>query len=287
MGNDSRVADDTVPNPKSPIQNPKSADESAGHWSLVTDHSSTNPKSKIQNPKSALWAALVLAALALTRPEAVAMVGAAAGLLAWGAARRPGPGRWALAGVAAGAAVLGLLPLGLNLLYTGHVTPNAAAAKLILYEYPEIHPLHVAYIWARRLTLLISDTFLQTQGDAPFFGYALLLAGLGGFRRAGGELGRRSPGPFLIGTAWLLTSWALAASLQPVQQNRYLIAGYPLFIVFMVVGMADLARFLARRQGRPGRRHRARAIFLGLATLIVAAAIGGAVRMIATLGELA
>ncbi|HUS17991.1 MAG TPA: hypothetical protein VM536_23590 [Chloroflexia bacterium] len=226
---------------------------------------------------------LVLAALALVRPEAELMVVEAALLLAWGARRDAGA--WRRVAPVAGAALVGLLPMGLNLLLTGHVTPNAAEAKLILYRYPEIHPLHVAYIWARSLTLMLGDVFWHGAANAPFFAYAPILAAAGLIRRAASETLGRRPGPFLIGSAWLLTNWALAATLQPVQEYRYIIAGYPLFTVFMAVGMADLTAALARGRARLGMRPHGWAIFLGLATVVVITSVGGLVSKLATLSE--
>ena len=176
----------------------------------------------------------------------------AAALLAWRAWRGRAPGAWPLAGAAGLAALVGLAPLGLNLLYTGRVTPNAAEAKLILYKYADVHPLHVAFIWARSFTLMVSTRFWAAGPAGPFFVYALPLALAGGFRRAAAEALRGRPGPFLIAAAWLATNWALAAMLQPAQMDRYLIAGYPLFTIFLAVGMTNLARALGRP--RPARR---------------------------------
>lgn len=213
-------------------------------------------------------------ALALMRPEAMLMVGTAAVGLGWRAWRRPGAGRWAMAGVAAGAAVLGLLPLILDWVYTGMVSPNAAQSKLILYRHMEIHPLEVVQLWGQQFTGWVSNVFLRS-GDGVFFAGAALCAALGGGRRVVAEVRRGAPGVFTIMAAWLLTNWALAATLVPAQQNRYMIAGYPLVILLMGLGMADLAAALGGH----------RAVLCGIVTGGLAVTLGGTVTMLAALGE--
>jgi len=102
-GDDIRIATDAVSNPKSPIQNPKSA----------------GPKSPIQNPKFLAWGALAAAAALLTREHALYFVAAYAG-----AALLRRDGRGLLAAVAA------LVPVTLWGLYLSAQLGKSSVAEL-------------------------------------------------------------------------------------------------------------------------------------------------------------
>jgi len=199
-------------------------------------------------------------ALVLTRPEGVLAVGLAAVgvMLAEGFEGRWLKGAAAASSLAAGAVLLVVPYLALNLYLSGTLWPNTFYAKQAEYAFYLAQPLPVR-LWRMAALPLIGGQVLLLPGlfwsvwqEARRWWRGLSRSGLAGGgserRRAGsrgrgrGEGGRgRGRVGWWLPLAWALTTIVTYALRLPVayQHGRYLIPVVPILVVYGAVGLLD------------------------------------------------